>query len=65
MSGFRRYFWDVKNAFLGQQFLMSAPVPFLSLIGAVALPIQGAFILHKGYYVNDYYYDMQDDDVQE
>lgn len=48
MSGFRRFFWNYKKSFLGTQFATAAPIEALKLIVPIVLPLQIAFILHKG-----------------
>lgn len=48
MSGFRRFFWNYQKAFIGTQFVASAPVQALKLVVPVIIPLQLAFILHKG-----------------
>ena len=71
MSGFRRFFWDYKKSFIGTQFVKAAPLEAMKLIVPVILPLQIAFLLHKGnprsigYYVGDTYFDMYDGDVCE
>lgn len=48
MAGFRRFFWNYKKSFLGVDFAKSAPLEAMKLIVPVVLPLQIAFILHKG-----------------
>lgn len=73
MGGFRRFFWNYKDAFMGMKFFVRAPLMVAPMILTVVLPAQIAMTLQKGrtsmttlgYYINDQYYDLYDDDVTE
>jgi len=48
MANFRRFFWNVRDGFLGQKFITSAPLQASMLVVLGAIPAQILFNVHKG-----------------
>lgn len=48
MSGFRKFFWNYKDAFIGKKFVMVAPFQASIFILGIVLPVEVALSVHKG-----------------
>ena len=48
MANFRRFFWNLKDGFMGQKFITNAPMQASMLVFLGVIPAQLLFNVHKG-----------------